>query len=218
MTNNKSSVEENFIAPLLMHFAPPELENPAMIDMFYDDIIEDVMAYPLEVLRLAVKKIRRSRVYPTFPPIAECLAACREAHGELIKPLTRHDSTDYPEWSKGRVAAANQMICCPMGVQAAQQGWIVWLWDWCREHDGLPNKYDAQKIVAKFRAAEAYYVENDIPLALLSARQAILAKREQLSKFVMERGHGGSQHIQSKPLSEAGDFPGDRRTADAPRY
>lgn len=218
MKNNKSAVEENFIAPLLMHFSPPELENPALIDVFYDDIIEDVMAYPIDVLRLAVKKIRRSRVYPTFPPIAECLAACREAHGELIKPPVKHDSVDHPEWSKARVAAANRMICCPMGVQAAQEGWIVWLWDWCREHDGLPNKYDAQKIVGKFREAELYYQETELPLSFLNAREIIVNRRKELSNLVMERTDARSQHIQPKPLSEAGNFHGDRRATDAPRY
>jgi hypothetical protein len=215
---SKAIVTANFIAPLLRHFNQPEMETDEDVRLFFSDIIEDLSQYPAEVLALAAKKVRRSRMSLTFPPLAECLAACREAHGEVIKPPERRASVDHPEWSDVRKAAANRMICCPMGLQAAKQGWIVWLWDWCREHNGLPNRNEAQGIIAKFREAEMYYQETELPPAFLNARSTILSRREELSKFVMERSHGGSQHIQPKSMPEAGDFHGDRREADAPRY
>jgi hypothetical protein len=216
---SKATVTANFISPLLRHFNQPEMEADEDVRLFFSDIVEDLSQYPADMLALAAKKVRRSRMSLTFPPLAECLAACQAAHGELIKPEPRSEGRDYPEWSASRIAKANRLICCDGGRQAARDGWIVRLWDFCRENERVPNRAEAEVIIRKFRAAEAEFAENGIPLEFSSMRNAILSKRAQLSSMVEEHfSHARSQHIQPKPLSEAGDFRGDRRTADAPRY
>ena len=191
---SKAIVTANFIGPLLRHFNQPEMETEEQVRLFICDIIEDLSQYPADVLALAAKKIRRSRLSLTFPPLAECLAACREAHGEIIKPQGRPAAVDYPEWSAARIAQANRLICCAGGKKAAEDGWIVRLWDFCRENERLPNRAEAEVIIRKFRAAEADFAESGIPLEYSSMRNAILSKRAQLSAMVMkEFSHARSQ-------------------------
>jgi hypothetical protein len=181
MTNN--AVLESFISPMLRHFSPPEMDGD--VSLFFDELEDDLRPYTADVLALAARKIRRERKFKNFPPVAECLEACQAAHGELIKPEPRSEGRDYPEWSASRIAKANRLICCDGGRQAARDGWIVRLWDFCRENERVPNRAEAEVIIRKFRAAEAEFAENGIPLEYSAMRNAILNKRAQLSAIVM---------------------------------
>jgi len=45
-----------------------------------------------------------------------------------------------------REAIANQLICCEMGLEAAHDGWIGWLWDFCKAKKRLPSAIEAQHL------------------------------------------------------------------------
>lgn len=88
-----SPVNEHFILPLSACFTPRPGQD---IDLFWDQLRADLACYPMEVLKDAVIAIRRSHKYPTWPTIAECLDAVRQAASRHYQPPRPEPARDAP--------------------------------------------------------------------------------------------------------------------------
>lgn len=146
------NVLEKFITPLRPFFADPKMPSGTPVEEFYAGLIEDLGGFSDVALELAAKNLRANREYHTFPSLAECLGYCKAARNELYgKALGNAPPPDpYPEWSEERQRWAESVMCGARGLRyaepAAEEGWIVSLWDFIRENHRLPNDNEARGI------------------------------------------------------------------------
>ena len=72
-----------------------------------------------------------------WPTPAEICSACQDAR-ELLNP-PRPIPYRYPDWSPESISKAYKLIVSDVGRRAADEGWILSLWDFCRKNHRLPN-------------------------------------------------------------------------------
>jgi hypothetical protein len=93
-------------------------------------------------------------------------------------------------WSDERVEEADDLIQSDLGRQAAQEGWIIALHDYCRENRELPGVDRAAKIRASAfkRAAqrEEWSHLGRASLVLAPVVRAMTKKRDRLTHIAME--------------------------------
>lgn len=181
-----------FADPMRLIFGDPEVPKGTTVDAFYEALLHDLTTYSNECLKLASDNIRTNRKWRSFPTIAECVEACKEANDQLLAKHIRNAPPPevYPEWTKTRIEAANRMICGSvartMAMHAAEHGWILRLHDFCREKNRLPQRHEADRLRRRFIEDEKRLEETGVPPALRSLREAMLKRRAELAAMVKE--------------------------------
>lgn len=161
-------VIDKFLKPLKPFFDDPKMAKGGTVEEFYQGVAESLMGYSEEVLSLAADKIKEGHKYRTFPQVADCIAACKaardELHGRVLKNAPPVEA--YPEWTKERQAWANKVLCSSRGLRyaepAAEEGWVLALWDFIREKERLPNDNEAREIRKKFNNREEWFKQNGV--------------------------------------------------------
>lgn len=184
-------VSVNFLAPLSLHYSVKH-DSEDLERLWREDYERELGGFSDEVLRDAVRRIYRKRNYSNFPMIADCVEACEEVlESRLAKgpEAYSHLARDYPEWSRERIRAANRMLASGIGKKAAAEGWIIGLWDFCRNKNRLPQQHEVPKIVASSR--EAWRVMKEIdqsnPMApILNKTAAMLRDRRKDLTAIVE--------------------------------
>jgi hypothetical protein len=175
-----SSVGTHFTAPMLVHFSVKH-DSEAAEEAWLADYEDALKVFQPAILQEAAKRIMRRRNYTNFPMIAECVQACNEVIEERSKSVpSRSYSPQYPDWSDQRVAEANRMLDSAVGRKAASEGWIIGLWDFCRQKGRPPQHHEVPKIIASSREAWAAMkqIDQDNPMApILNKTAAMLRDR-----------------------------------------
>jgi len=134
-----------------------------------------------------------------MPTIAECLKACREAQflvdGEKNEGKLKLSSgpleQKFAVWSDHRRKLADDLIMTPQGKRAAEEGWILGLHNYIREHGEAPRTpADENKLRTASREFEEEYrkcLNGGFPLAgtLASLGTKMLKRREELAEMVL---------------------------------
>lgn len=184
-----------FIEPLQGFFSDPPGKHA---DEFFAELAKDISRYPEPVLRRAVMRIRNTRKQRGFPSFAEC----REAlEAEMPKEATRNPKSfhQYEAWTPARIRGADDLICCKLGVQACEQGWIGALHDFCREYERLPVGREIDDLRRQARQFDEAMI-NARQAGLLSAGQSIEARR---LRFVGIVTAWAQKHLPSQPQEAA---------------
>jgi hypothetical protein len=144
---------EAFIDKLRAHFGDPKLADGVDEAVFLADYLKELRHYSESCLHLAATQLITTRDRRTFPTLAECLKVCRDVHEKLAAEVPPPPNKDHwPEHSEKRVKKADRLIQCPLGRQAADEGWIMGLHEFCRETGKLPDRYEAERVKAKLMA------------------------------------------------------------------
>jgi len=148
------NVYDDFVEPMLMQFDLPKAvrDDDEKQAGFFGDYDEALGEFTSHELQHAAKVLKTTRTSRTFPVIADCLEACKHARDALQPPVKRRHGSDqdkYPEWMPERQRQADALICSDMGRKAADEGWLIGLWDFCREKQRLPNRFEAEKIAKR---------------------------------------------------------------------
>lgn len=174
-----------FYDGLRIHFGEPRIPKDTKLDDFIANFIQDLAGFSDRVYDLAAQKLRTDPdATRSFPINGIILRACREVSQHLaaeVQPPSRNDKN--PEWSKEAYAEANQLICSEIGRRAAAEGWIIGLWDFCRENRRWPNNFEAKRVMDKSLSTwrELQFIEDD---------EATLSNPKQLIKsFKRQRAH-----------------------------
>lgn len=140
-----------FISDLAVHYTTPKYDDPKDRQRWLKSFVVELRGASPEVLKRAAQLIINSRKNRYFPLVADCRQAVREA-AELVKfeqrlqtlPTLRQALGD--EWSQERRDLADQLIKSGLGKEAANDGWILALWDFCRRFQRLPDdqRYEAR--------------------------------------------------------------------------
>lgn len=143
-------------------------------------------------LKAAGDLIVETREYKTtWPSVPEVVRACETVRATArvkAMPPRKSEHDAYPEWSEERKKLANTLIQCDMGRQAATEGWIGALWDFCRANQRRPHFGEIPKIRAvalDFDKAFCDCSDGDLVLgaALIKLGKSILARREELAQI-----------------------------------
>ncbi len=169
-----SNPQESFIEPMLAVFNQPPGANPGE---FFASLAEDLARFSDAHLAEAVKNLRASRKYRDFPTIGECVEAARAA----VVPRGVSDRKDDAGEEWARKLEAFRLCRCSMGRQAQREGWLVALFDHCREYGRLPDADGVEACRdASARSAAGLDEARGTPLyaSLKSLREKMLARRE----------------------------------------
>lgn len=148
----------------------------------------------MEAAQRIIKTRGKGRNERFFPLPAEVEAVCHEIAAErerAQRPLLAAPKGN--EWSDERLALAFDLCKSPLGMEAAREGWVLRLYDFCRREMRLPEKgevmrlrHEAQgidKAIAKIDSSEPSSLNN----ALRAFAASVLAKRNELSAKILGR-------------------------------
>lgn len=132
---------------------------------------------------LLVRSYRPTAARP-WPSISEICMACADARDEN---LPRQPAPDrHPEWSTKAVAKAYDLIRSPIGQKAADEGWILSLWDHCRKTGKLPNANEAMRCQANARSFDDAYTlarkGGGVARSLIQLGDTMLRRRDRLGR------------------------------------
>lgn len=97
-----------------------------------------------------------------------------------------------PEWSHAAFAAADRLIRSPMGREAAREGWISHLHDYCRRARSLPDASTVASMRRNARLFEESYTAccqgrgGLLTDALRKLGESMLARRDQLAAMTTD--------------------------------
>jgi hypothetical protein len=146
---------------------------------FFASLAEDLARFSDAHLAEAVKSLRSSRKYRDFPTIGECVDAARAAVVPQSKGADHGKDAAAEDWA--HKLEAFRLCRCSMGRQAHREGWLVALFDYCREYGRLP---DADGVEAcretAARSVAGLEASRGIPqyASLKGLREKMIARRE----------------------------------------
>lgn len=151
--------------------------------------------YSVSELSSAADFIARTRKFKSWPTIGDCIEALDDRRQKIREDNAPERSTaePYPEWSKRRIAEADLMLASELGRQAAREGWVLSMHDFCRNNRRLPRAHEIGKLIAAARyvdrIAAGVGIEGiaDTPPGRALRRMAseTIAKRERLAMRVL---------------------------------
>ncbi len=122
----------------IMFGAPEHSEDPAA---YISEIGRLTKNYTEPVLDRAADYLIRSHA-PThlkpWPTPSEICVACADAQ-ETISPASPSNATKHLDWAAPALKRADALIQTDLGRRAADEGWALSLWDFCRKNLRLPS-------------------------------------------------------------------------------
>lgn len=182
-----------FITELAVHFGKRH-DSAHAEEAWLRSMVGALKGYSAGTLKSAAAEIIATRTERTFPLPAECTKIC-DGVARREKLASGQANAVYESknaaYSDGRVSFADQLISGQLGKQAAKEGWVLSLHDFCRKHQRLPagNEVGACKASAKgFDDAYALCVRGDagpMNAALLKLGDSMLVRRRELADKVL---------------------------------
>jgi hypothetical protein len=121
----------------IMFGAPEHSEDP---QAYIRELARLTKSYPDAVLDRAADYLIQSH-QPTaakpWPTPADVCVACADAQDAINPVATIHD-VKHLDWAAPALKRADALIQSPLGRKAADEGWILSLWDFCRKNMRLP--------------------------------------------------------------------------------
>jgi hypothetical protein len=121
----------SFIEPMSAFFDQPPGSNAGE---FFAALSDELSQFGDDFLSAGARSLRLTRKYRSFPTIAECVEAVRTSRVDTAptSPRTFGKPDDGDDWE--RKLAAWKLCRSDMGREARKDGWLVALYDFCREH------------------------------------------------------------------------------------
>lgn len=181
-------------------FPRPKFDGDEKREAAWLRVMQDQLrGWPEPILMAAGDRILKTR-NPTkpgfrwFPAPAEILAVCEDIAAErerAQRPLLAAPKGN--EWSDERLALAFDLCKSPLGIEAAREGWILRLYDFCRREMRLPEKGEVMRLRHEAQGIDKAIakIDSSEPSALNGALRAfaasVLAKRNELSAKILGR-------------------------------
>lgn len=173
-------------------YGAPDTEEPAE---WMREMERMTKGYSDDELNRAADLVMRRHRGMRFPAVSEILMACADAREEVApsKPL---DKAKWPEWEPEAIEAADRLICSDLGREAAKNGWVSGLHDFCRKNRRLPIGREVAECRESSRGFDESYrnsvhMRNGLGNALVELGNSMLANRRYLERIA--NGHKRSQ-------------------------
>lgn len=167
--------------------APTHSEDPAA---YIQELTKLLKAYTHPELDKAadmlIREFRPTTKKPWPTPSQICVAAADAR--DLLYPAPKAEKA-HPAWQPKAVEKADKLIQGQMGQEAGDNGWVLSLHDFCRNHGRLPNEADAYRCrvdAQEFNEAYGKASRSDLPTVRALATgigDAMLRKRDLLSNI-----------------------------------
>lgn len=186
-------------------YGVPDTEDPAA---WLAEMERMTKAYSETELDKAADLIMRRHRGRYFPAVSEIVCACADAR-EDVNPAKPVDKAKWPEWEPEAIKKADELICGEMGREAASEGWISGLHDFCRKNGRLPHGREVtscRDVSRGFDNAYALCTRMHTPLgtALVGLGNSMLKNHEYLVKIA--NGHKRSQRELAAYLKSPMEF------------
>lgn len=121
-----------------------------------------------------------------WPTPAEIIMACEDAR-DLVSPTKPEDKFEkqHRHWTKEARAKAYDLVRTDLGRRAADEGWVLSLWDFCRRERRLPTTAEAtvcRRHAAEFNEAYASLRANALDAKLRDLGDSMLMRRDALAE------------------------------------
>lgn len=186
---------------LAIMFGPPDFSGDAKA--FIAELVRLTCKYGDDVLNkaadLLIREHRPTQRKPWPVPNEICLA-CADA-AEMVLP-SRKGETAHPDWTPKALAKAYELIRSPMGRTAADEGWILALWNFCRRKGRLPNPGEVHSCKVEARGFDDAYAmckrgeAGPCGAALIKLAETMLNRRDQLAR------HAHGEEIQRETFED----------------
>jgi hypothetical protein len=179
-----------FITELAVHFGRKH-DTPEAEDAWLKSMVLCLKGYNRETLSAAATRIINSRAERSFPLPAECKKVCDEiATWQTSQSARLPVDRLPPTFSPARVKLADDLVMCPMGQEAAKDGWILAIHDFARENGRLPTGGEISKVKAVPKGFDAAYADNlrchgEMAKALKVLGDKMIARRKELTEMVL---------------------------------
>lgn len=189
------SAASEFIEEVLLHWPPYRWDEDQEASWTKSMTLE-LRIFDPAVLAKAIAHMKRTRKDRRTPTVAECISACAEAlrwinieKGKQALPIEEQKQT-LSEYSQDRIKLANDLVMGSLGKQAAKEGWILSLHDFCRNKLRLPMSHEVDKCKKGAKEFDESYrlaVKGGWPqaAALEQLGAKMLKKRQELSDMVL---------------------------------
>lgn len=126
------------------------------VQKFVAEYVRALSPWSQAVLERAGDAVIEQQTHRFWPMPGTVVKACREACEEVS---TTQQPVRHPEWSSAAIAAADALVQSPLGRQAAEEGWITQLHDYCRRVRTLPTPDAIASLKREARLfEEAYHI------------------------------------------------------------
>lgn len=207
----------DFIDRIIQRFPPSFRWDDAQKNSWTEDMVRELGGFSADVLTKAWQHMVRTRTKKETPLVSECIGACLDAkkwteaeanRGKL--PIDGRPEASHLDRTAERLKLATEMACNPSDPvcrQAAKEGWIGILHDFCRKNQRMPlanqrityrkSKYSEPVMISEiewcrreasdFDEAFAVCVKSTDPNLRrhVELGQAMLARREKLIDRVL---------------------------------
>ena len=196
MTDKDVASVAKFITALRVHFMRPkaETEDDRTVEKeWMRSMMRSLGGYDADVLEKAAADILANRTDRRFPLPAECKKACDEVlkWKQLASPKLQDQAVpnDKYEWA---YKLADDLICGPLGREAARDGWILSLHDFIRNNQRLPvEHWEITKCKTSARGFDEAYDAvlrgegGEVSKMLEKLGDSMMAKRERYREKVL---------------------------------
>lgn len=154
-----SAASLKFVERLRVVYGDPVSDN---VDQFMKEYARILNGYTEAELESAADTVFQRHKGPhRWPRIPECVACAEEARERIrgLDEARRSRAPLHPDWTDEARARADKLIDSEIGRQAAREGWITPLWDYCRRAGQLPTRSQIPRMIAEARRFDEAYAE-----------------------------------------------------------
>ncbi len=169
---------------LAVIYGAPDSEDPGA---YLNEVAKLLKGFSEVELLKAGDSLLSAHKGRSWPTPAQCVEACMASRGKTVHTP---EGPKYPEWSREAISAANKLVMSDIGRQAADQGWILALHDFCRKERRLPNETEQHRIKRKSLQFNEAYAQccrgegGSLGASLKRLGDGMLKRRERLADMV----------------------------------
>lgn len=215
--NNTSNLTKvsSFVSHLALHFGAPKFDVPEQNQkmaegQWLQTMVRSLGGYSQECLDRARDGLITGRKYRSFPLVSEIIEACNKAQRAINEENPRlalgskgYDESKLAPYAPERERIANELILCPMGRQAAKEGWNLSLWHFIHRNLRLPTaRHEIEPLKNVITDADFHHdfgtwdgedrfsaqkrkEASDLQHALAKLGQSMLKKRDDLAAYIL---------------------------------
>lgn len=173
-------VMQHFIEPMKVIFGDPPGDKPEEAVMVY---VRPLSRHEGDVLRRAAEHFQQTAKRRTWPMPADVIEVVATMGTRVAAERRINDGTPRLPTDAERDATAKELIVGDMGVEAARDGWVGALFDFCARHLRLPD--DRERATVRLQGmsfAAALRRDLDLPMTRKVA-EAVMYRHEKLARI-----------------------------------
>ena len=180
-------------------FGEPRTDDP---ELFLREYAQAVSGWDAAILKRVGDRLVRQAKY--WPRPAEVCELAEALVADMPRP-SRALAGANTDWTQDALRTADRLIAGEMGRQAAREGWITQLHDYCRRHRQLPDERAVPGLEREARLFEEAFSAcctgngGALSGALRSLGESMLAKRDRMA--AMAAGPAGGLTARSRAMT-----------------